>query len=152
MSILNQIKIYLQKKAFYLFRFLDEAFIQLPDLTNTTEDFLMKTLCVNANPNIHMFEGRLANYFESSNLDFGLVMLNMTNNIYATHEQAEFLRIAKKSCNINVSYLPVTLSQIPHDKYGFSNNTKETFYIVDFRENPQKKFVYDGDFSTIDEI
>lgn len=137
---------------FYLFRFLDEALIQLPDISNATSDFLIQTLYINANPNIHMFDGRIANYFENSNQDFGLIMLNMTNNIYATHAQAEFLRTAKENCNVNISYLPITLVELPYSRYGFPNEQKETFYIIDSREKPQKKFMYTGDFSKTDGI
>ncbi|KAK8898852.1 hypothetical protein M9Y10_001144 [Tritrichomonas musculus] len=148
----NNLTINNNDSRFYLFRFFDEAFLQLPDLTNTTEDFLVKTLYVYANPNIYLFEARLANYFENSNQDFGLIMLNMSNNIYATHKQAEFLRIAKSDCGINISYLPLTLNEIPNIRYGFPVEKQEMFYIIDSRENPQKKYKYYGEFSSPEDI
>ena len=121
-------------------------------MTNTTNDYLINTLYVNANPNIHLFEGRIANYFENVHLDFGIIILNMTNSIYASHDQAEFLRVAKESCNINMTYLPINLIQMPNIRYGFPKDQKETFFIVDHRENPIKKYVYSGDFAAINEV
>ncbi|OHT04624.1 hypothetical protein TRFO_27833 [Tritrichomonas foetus] len=136
-----------ERPGYYIYRFLDDTLESLPDLTNCTLERLQEAL-FSAYPKVTRFDARAANYYEGDKEIFGIFLFNMSDSIYLNKQQLDLVLEARKVAGFNMTYLNFDMNPVLNVRYGFDENPKESFFIIDSKDSLVKKYQIDGELNT----
>ena len=129
-----------ESEGFYLYKYLDSALVDLPDLSSSTEEEIVRAINTVALPEISRINSFIASSYERSQQTFVILMLAM-DDFYLSQENLELARAIKEKANINVTYTDIENMQFVGMSYGLPDVLDSTMAIIDASTNRIYKYM-----------
>ena len=138
----------LEKPGCYVYRFVDNVFIEIPDLSKyTDENEMIEMLSPLTVISVHKFDYRIGAFLEEENQKFIIMALDMNNSYYLSPDQLKVATELSKYAECNVTFIPLEYTSISHYRYGFPIIKNESIFFVDATKSVFKKYILEGELT-----